>query len=1502
MKRLYYILFFLILTFCFHIANGQNYNMSNGTFSVCSGTFYDSGGSAGDYLNSESYTMTFCSSSPGNNIQFAFTSFNTESCCDHLSIYDGPNTSSPLIGTYQGTVSPGTVTSTSGCLTFVYTSDGSVVYSGWQASIVCIAPPVGYNMGNLGTISTCSGYFYDSGTGTGNYSDNENYTATFCSSSPGIPIKFVFTSFSTNSSSDYLIIYNGPNTGSPIIGTYSGSTSPGTIVASGTCLTFVFVSNNSGVGIGWSAIISCSYPTYNMSNGTYSVCSGTFYDSGGLGGDYLNSESYTMTFCSSTPGYNIQFNFTSFNIESCCDHLSIYDGPNTSSPLIGTYQGTISPGTITSTSGCLTFVYTSDGSVVYSGWEAAISCVAPPPGYNMGNLGTISTCSGIFYDSGGGLANYGNNENYTATFCSSISGNQIAINFSSFITETGTDILTIYDGPNTSSPVIGTYSGTASPGLVASSNGCLTFTFSSNGSVNNNGWVASISCAPPSGCNGSQPFCTGTTYNFPAATNVPNMGTVGCLYTTPNPAFYYLQIGTAGPIDIVMQSTANVDIDFIIWGPFTSLAAACASNLMANTGVDCSYSTAAIETANLPNTQVGEIYVLLITNYSNQPTNITFSQSSGSGATNCNIVAPPVTNNGPLCVGQTLQLTVSNPTPGATYSWTGPNGFSSSLMNPTVNNVTSADAGVYSLTITVGSTTSLPVTTTVVINPNPIVTVVSSNSTICSGTSTVLTASGASTYTWSGGLGTSNPLTVAPTSTTTYTVTGTSLGCTGTAAITITINPNPLVSAVASPTSICAGNSSSLTASGANSYVWSGSLGTANPISVTPSTTTSYTVTGTSLGCTGTAIVTVTIIPNPIITATANPSTLCLGASTNLTASGASTYNWSNGLGTSNPVSVTPATSSTYTVTGTNLGCTGTAMVSITVNPNPVVSAIANPSSICIGSSANLSASGATTYNWSGGLGSLNPVNVTPSSTTTYSVTGSSLGCTGTATVTVTVNPLPVINFPVLTDLCLYNPPLILNAATPSGGTYSGNGVSGGSFDPTTSGSGSFNLTYTYTDGNNCTNSASQNITVYPTPSISISPPNPVICAGNSVQLTASGATTYNWSPSSGLNSQTGSAVLASPLIQTTYTVTGSMNGCTNTATVMVDVYNSISVYITPSVSYACPGQGTLLTASGGVNYHWSPGTGLSSQTGSTVTATPTATTTYTVIGSDAAGCSGSTTALININPLAYIGFTATPKKGCEPLLVDFLYAPSNFITDSSWHWSFGDFISGNPNSSNDTATSHLYSEPGIYLVTLTALTQDGCNVSAHDTIEVYEMPLADFFVHPNVATTETPEIHFYDNSTTGYAWSWDFGDPTSGISNYSINQNPEHHYDVADDYLVTMIVTTEHGCMDTAVYNMIIHDAFSLFIPNAFSPNGDLVNDQFLTQGIGFQENTFKMRIFDRWGEQICYTEDIEKGWDGKDQKSGKIMPDGIYAFLINVVDDLNIEHQFTGTITLLK
>jgi len=382
------------------------------------------------------------------------------------------------------------------------------------------------------------------------------------------------------------------------------------------------------------------------------------------------------------------------------------------------------------------------------------------------------------------------------------------------------------------------------------------------------------------------------------------------------------------------------------------------------------------------------------------------------------------------------------------------------------------------------------------------------------------------TFNWSNGLGINPNVTVSPTTTTTYSVTGTTNeSCTGTASVTVTVHPLPMITAIATPSEICLGESSDLMVSSditGTTFNWSNSLGTNPNVTVSPTTTTTYSVTGTTNeGCTGTATVTVTVYPIPTITATANQSEICLNESSDLTASSdipGTTFGWSNGLGTNPNVTVSPTATTTFSVTGsTNEGCTGTASVTVTVHPLPTITATANQSEICLGESSDLMVSSditGTTFSWSNGLGTNPNVTVSPTTTTTYSVTGTTNeGCTGTASITVTVHPLPTINFLVNSAHCGHSDGSILlniNGAVPPYTFIWSNGYMDANLNNIVAG----NYIVTVTDAIGCMSIANIYVEDLPGPTANFTFKPQMTTIENPIiyfQNYSTGATSYYW-------------------------------------------------------------------------------------------------------------------------------------------------------------------------------------------------------------------------------------------------------------------------------------------------------------------------------------------------------------------------------------------------------
>jgi gliding motility-associated-like protein len=301
-----------------------------------------------------------------------------------------------------------------------------------------------------------------------------------------------------------------------------------------------------------------------------------------------------------------------------------------------------------------------------------------------------------------------------------------------------------------------------------------------------------------------------------------------------------------------------------------------------------------------------------------------------------------------------------------------------------------------------------------------------------------------------------------------------------------------------------------------------------------------------------------------------------------------------------------------YLVVTNSANQTDTFYQSVISIENPInIQGIANPTSVCPGSSTVFTASGANTYSWSGGV--TNGVPFIPSTTATYTVTGTDInGCTNTATVIVTVNPLPNVGAVANPSNICPGGTTILTGSGASTYTWTNGVTNGVAFSPTAT------ATYTVTgvDANGCSNTSSVTVSVNQNLPITVTPPTSILCLGDSVQLTASGATNYNWSILPGLSSYTGTSVFAYPTSTTTYTVTGSdATGCSGTTVVTIDVINEINISISKNRDAECNINTVQLQVIGAQNYTWTPANFLSNPTGSLTNATVAQTTTFYVTG-----------------------------------------------------------------------------------------------------------------------------------------------------------------------------------------------------------------------------------------------------------------------------------------------
>ena len=620
------------------------------------------------------------------------------------------------------------------------------------------------------------------------------------------------------------------------------------------------------------------------------------------------------------------------------------------------------------------------------------------------------------------------------------------------------------------------------------------------------------------------------------------------------------------------------------------------------------------------------------------------ANNASSATTTVNAIpAPPAASNGgPVCVGGTLQLTAST-VAGATYAWTGPNGFTSSLQNPTIANASLAASGTYSVTVTVTACTSTAATTTAFVRALPTA-AVSGTAAICAGGATsisaALTGTGPWSVTWSDGVTQSgvaaSPATrsVSPASTTTYTVTAVSdANCTGTASgsALVTINPRP--TAAASGTAvICAGAATPLSGSGGASCSWSPATGLSNASScsptASPAVTTTYALTVTDAsGCVSNnnPTVTVTVHPKPTA-AVSGTAAICAGGTTTisaaLTGTGPWSVTWSDGVTQSGVAaspatrSVSPASTTTYTVTAvSDANCTGTASGSalVTINPRPTAAA-SGTALICEGGATPLSGSGGASCSWTPATGlsdasSCSP-SASPAATTTYALTVTDAGgcvSNNSPTVTVTVAPKPTATVSGGAAICAGSSAPIQAALTGVGPwtvTWSDGLVQPAPTSPAMrSVSPASTTTYTVTSvsDTHCAGTASGSavVTITPTPT-AVASGTAAICVGGAAPMSGSGGTSCSWVPATGLSDASSCSPTATPAATTTYTltVTGA-SGCvsTNAPTVTVTVNPIPTAPTAGNSGPVCTGSTLQLTAStvAGGTYHWTGPNGFSS-------------------------------------------------------------------------------------------------------------------------------------------------------------------------------------------------------------------------------------------------------------------------------------------------------------------
>ena len=426
------------------------------------------------------------------------------------------------------------------------------------------------------------------------------------------------------------------------------------------------------------------------------------------------------------------------------------------------------------------------------------------------------------------------------------------------------------------------------------------------------------------------------------------------------------------------------------------------------------------------------------------------------------------------------------------------------------------------------------------------------------------------------------------------------------------------------------------------------------------------------------------------------------------------------------------------------------------------------------------------------------------------------------------------------------------------------------------------------------------------------------ICFGQTASLTATaangnpGSYSYNWNP----GNFTGNPFTPAPTVTTTYTVIATDPiGCPSLP-FNVDVVVSPPLVVTIDPSQAiCIGEEVTFSAYGPINhedpaalvYSWDNGL----PNGATQNVSPTVTTTYTVTLDD--GCTTvqpTAQITITVNPLPIIDFSVDDRNACESDAQLFTFNNVPGATDSILSWSFGDGtgITGlgsafNPNV--DTVT-HVYpATSGVYDVSLTVSTTSAAGECTNTLIKtgyitIYPDPIANFTINPNPTSMLDPTVGFTDASSTVAqsinSWGWDI----AGLDS-SILQNPSYTFpEDVGQYLVTLSIRDNNGCESTITKTVIITGDYGLFVPNAFTPDSDNINEGFHPKGFGIANEDYSFYIFDRWGELIYETHVKFGAWDG--HYKGTLVQNGVYVWKLNFKDINGENHSKVGRVSIVR
>ena len=846
-----------------------------------------------------------------------------------------------------------------------------------------------------------------------------------------------------------------------------------------------------------------------------------------------------------------------------------------------------------------------------------------------------------------------------------------------------------------------------------------------------------------------------------------------------------------------------------------------------------------------------------------------------------------------LCFGNStgsVNLTVSGGTAPYTYLWSN---------NGTVEDPSGMAAGPYTVTVTDANGCTANSNVTITQPAAGLALSTTQVNVLCNGNNTGsvnLTVTGGTapyTYLWSNNGTAEDPTGMAAGA---YTVTVTDAsGCTATTTVTITQPATPLAVTVAVQNILCLNGTGSVNSTPTGgvapyTYSWSNQGITQN---ITNLQAGSYTVTVQDAnGCTanamGTVTITLSVVPVQILNLTGTTVLTCTTPAITLQATGGVTYAWTGGATPSNDTNVVNSPG-TFTVNMVDPnGCPVSQTITLTQNitlPTPGITNVTGTTIIdCNAPSIDLLATGGGTYQWNNNLGTSANVNITQAGTYNVVVTAAN-GCVDSANVVITVAPVPAVTN-IDTTICSGQSVVLTPVYYPAGGqSIWTNGQTTASITVSPNATTVYSVLYTW---NGCVATGDMTVTVNPTPTLTAGNAN--ICFGDTALLTATPSLpngTFNWLTTN----QNTQNISVNPQITSSYNVTYTLNGCTSPQATSTVTVTPLPILTVQDITI-CEGQTGVLSTNvnvpGGA-YSWSQG-----DTTSSISESPITTTTYNV-DYVVNGCvSNIETATINVNPLPIVSFIADTTTGCVPVTI-------NLLADTTGQQATYSWTSNGAGSQVGANAQMTFSNGGCYDVTLTA-TMNGCpNASTMSNyICVQNYPQASFSPNPPAFTEASQTINFTNNTLGATGYVWNFGDGSLSNEEY-----PSHLFQGTNDgFTITLIASTSMGCMDSVSVEMTADIGAVYYIPNTFTPDGDKYNQTFKpVVSTGVSSEGYEMLIFNRWGEIMFESHNLNVGWDGSYGVDGLDCMAGTYTykitFKLTTAEDKRI---ITGHINLIR